>query len=644
MTGFIYRLTPALLALALGFMTLFIAETFLLGLGQEGQDLLRLSHVFKIVLPMVLLLIGLRTYLSHDRFKELAFGAGLGGLALISWTLFEEYTRLAPYVQGGRTWGMVLRYVDLYAIVAAAGGLVLTIWFFSMAWTGSGRNRAGRKKAKRSKNATYGDADWMPMSDAAELFPDGPGIVIGERYRPDEDTAAGPIFDPGEKATWGQGGKAPKLAFNCDFGSTHGIVFAGSGGFKTTGIVIPTCLNWDTGLVVLDPSREVGPMVAAERERMGQDVYVLDPERPELGFNVLDWIKDSDAPEENVAATANWLLAEKPKVSTGSDDFFRTSGLQLITGILADILLSGNTPEHLQTLRHLRSVLASPEPNLKERLSDIYEQSPNAFVRETVAPYINMTDSTFSGVYATASKETQWLSFERYGQLVSGNHFKTEDLKNGATDVFINLDLKTLRTHPGMGRVIVGALMNAIYEADGDTDGRVLFLIDEADTLGHMEIVKTARDAGRKYGITLLLIYQSIGQLIDNWGQNAKSSWYESTSFRLFAAINDEKTAEELSRMCGEFTVETTTRSRSSGMQQKNKIFGSPNSNRTVNKQDQKRRLILPHEILQEMRSDEQLVFVQGRPPLRTGRAIYFRRGDMVDRVDQNRFNKSGED
>ena len=383
-----------------------------------------------------------------------------------------------------------------------------------------------------------------------------------------------------------------------------------------------------------------GPMVSSARERMGQDVFVLDADRPELGFNVLDWIAGSDAPEENIAATANWLLAEKPKVSTGSDDFFRTSALQLITGILADILLSGGTPEHKRTLRHLRQTLASPEPKLKERLGEIYDASPNAFVRETVAPFINMTDSTFSGVYATASTETQWLSFERYGQLVSGTHFKTADLKTGKADVFINLDLKTLRTHPGIGRVIVGALMNAIYEADGATEGRVLFLLDEADTLGHMEIVKTARDAGRKYGITLLMIYQSLGQLIDNWGQNARSSWFESTSFRIFAAINDEKTADELSRMCGEYTVQTTTRSKSSGMQQKNKMFGSPNSNRTTNTQEQKRRLILPHEILQDMRTDEQLVFVTDRQPLRTGRCIYFRRPEMTDLVHGNRFAK----
>jgi type IV secretion system protein VirD4 len=47
--------------------------------------------------------------------------------------------------------------------------------------------------------------------------------------------------------------------------------------------------------------------------------------------------------------------------------------------------------------------------------------------------------------------------------------------------------------------------------------------------------------------------------------------------------------------------------------------------------------LILPHEVMQ-MRTDEQIVFTAGNPPLRCGRAIYFRRKDMTGRVGANRF------
>ncbi len=59
--------------------------------------------------------------------------------------------------------------------------------------------------------------------------------------------------------------------------------------------------------------------------------------------------------------------------------------------------------------------------------------------------------------------------------------------------------------------MLVGALLNAAYEADGKVNGRVLFLLDEVARLGFMQVIEQARDAGRKYGITLLLLYQSLG-------------------------------------------------------------------------------------------------------------------------------------
>ena len=45
-------------------------------------------------------------------------------------------------------------------------------------------------------------------------------------------------------------------------------------------------------------------------------------------------------------------------------------------------------------------------PKLRERLQAIWDRSTSAFVRENVAPFIAMTPETFSGVYASAAKET----------------------------------------------------------------------------------------------------------------------------------------------------------------------------------------------------------------------------------------------
>ena len=556
-------------------------------------------------------------------------GASLVCIAAIAregWRLFA----LADRVPHGRS---VFAYTDPSAMLGAFAAVLTGIFALRVAIRG---NAAFAKAAPRriaGKRAVHGEADWMKMGDAARLFPDAGGIVIGERYRVDKDSVAAMPFRAGESQSWGAGGRSPLLCFDGSFGSSHGIVFAGSGGFKTTSVTIPTALKWGGGLVVLDPSSEVAPMVIDHRRKAGRNVIVLDPATPAIGFNALDWIgRHGNTKEEDIVAAATWIMTDNARTASARDDFFRASAMQLLTSLIADVCLSGHTDEKDQTLRRVRSNLSEPEPKLRERLTRIYEQSESEFVKENVAVFVNMTPETFSGVYANAVKETHWLSYPNYAALVSGDSFSTDDLAGGEADLFIALDLKVLEAHPGLARVVIGSLLNAIYNRNGEIKGRTLFLLDEVARLGYLRILETARDAGRKYGITLAMIFQSIGQMREAYGgRDATSKWFESASWISFAAINDPDTADYISKRCGDTTVEVDQTNRSTGMK---------GSSRSRSKQLSRRPLIMPHEVLR-MRSDEQIVFTSGNPPLRCGRAIWFRRDDMKACVGQNRFHRT---
>ncbi|NTI45956.1 type IV secretory system conjugative DNA transfer family protein, partial [Rhizobium rhizogenes] len=318
---------------------------------------------------------------------------------------------------------------------------------------------------------------------------------------------------------------------------SHGIVFAGSGGFKTTSVTIPTALKWGGGLVVLDPSSEVAPMVCEHRRQAGRKVIVLDPTAGGVGFNALDWIgRHGNTKEEDIVAVATWIMTDNPRTASARDDFFRASAMQLLTALIADVCLSGHTETEDQTLRRVRANLSEPEPKLRARLTKIYEGSESDFVKENVSVFVNMTPETFSGVYANAVKETHWLSYPNYAGLVSGDSFSTDDLADGGTDIFIALDLKVLEAHPGLARVVIGSLLNAIYNRNGNVKGRTLFLLDEVARLGYLRILETARDAGRKYGIMLTMIFQSLGQMREAYGgRDATSKWFESASWISFA-------------------------------------------------------------------------------------------------------------
>lgn len=552
----------------------------------------------------------------------------IAAIAREGWRLFA----LADRVPHGQS---VFAYTDPSAMLGACAAVLSGVFALRVAIRGNAAFAKATPRRIAGKRAVHGEADWMKMGDAARLFPDAGGIVIGERYRVDKDSVGAMPFRADEARSWGAGGKSPLLCFDGSFGSSHGIVFAGSGGFKTTSVTIPTALKWGGGLVVLDPSSEVAPMVVDHRRKAGRNVIVLDPATPAIGFNALDWIgRHGNTKEEDIVAVATWIMTDNARTASARDDFFRASAMQLLTALIADVCLSGHTDEKDQTLRRVRSNLSEPEPKLRERLTRIHEQSGSDFVKENVAVFVNMTPETFSGVYANAVKETHWLSYPNYAALVSGDSFSTDDLAEGGADVFIALDLKVLEAHPGLARVVIGSLLNAIYNRNGKVKGRTLFLLDEVARLGYLRILETARDAGRKYGITLTMIFQSIGQMREAYGgRDATSKWFESASWISFAAINDPDTADYISKRCGDTTVEVDQTNRSTGMK---------GSSRSRSKQLSRRPLIMPHEVLR-MRSDEQIVFTSGNPPLRCGRAIWFRRDDMRACVGHNRFHREEE-
>ncbi|MBP1852826.1 type IV secretion system protein VirD4 [Rhizobium halophytocola] len=544
-----------------------------------------------------------------------AFGNGLHGFDLV-----PDVTSHRPphdFIDVATVFGMTMNLMAM-----AFAGRVLHL----------GKAAFPRREPRRmrGKRAIHGEACWMRSQEARTLFGRAGGIIIGENYRVDQDALAQSAFRPERSMTWGQGGRAPLLCFDGSFGSSHGLVFAGSGGFKTSSVTIPTALRWGGALIVLDPSSEVAPMTIDHRRKCGRDVYVLDPQQPATGLNVLDWIgRHGSTREQDIAAVASWIMSGEQRSGGGRDDFFRTSAQQLLTAMIADVCLSGEVPEGDRTLRQVRTHLAEPEQKLQQRLSRILESSASDFVKENVATFVNMTPETFSGVYANMTRATHWLSYPNYAALVSGSTFSTEAIARGKTDIFITIDLKTLETHAGLARVIIGGLLTAIYNRNGRQEGRALFLLDEAARLGYMPILETARDAGRKYGITLLMLYQSIGQLREAYGsQDAMSTWFESASWASFSAINDPETAHYISRRCGMTTVE---------VEQVSHAIQSRGSSRTRSRQLSARPLIQPHEVLR-MRADEQIVFTSGNPPLRCGRAIWFRRADMIPLVGKSRF------
>ena len=494
----------------------------------------------------------------------------------------------------------------------------------------------------RGTTDNHGHAEWLSMAKAREVFP-GPspefgGVVVGEAYRVDQDKVAAMTFDPANKATWGQGGKAPMLIDPCKSGPTHSLVFAGAGSFKSTSAV-STLLMWTGSAVVLDPSCELGPMLAGAREAMDHTVYQLGL-GGEVGFNVLDWIDiDSPLATTNLISVVGWVCGDgavggKDK----SSDFFEARGRALVTCILSHMLWDPDLPVEMKTLRTLRMGLATPEKEMRALLESIHENSHSSLARDYAGTLKGLVDETFSGVYANADDSTAWLANTAFSSIVSGSSFRSRDLLGGKVSVFLQIPLGALLSTPAIGRVVIGALLNAAYEADGKVAGRILYLLDEAARLGPMKILETARDAGRKYGITLQLLYQSVGQLEKQWGKEGKREWYDSSSHRTYAAVQDLDTAKELEESFGNYAVMATSEGSNTGTSGKGFETGQRSRGANTSYHEISRPLIRREELMNDCRTDEAFVVIRGAKPLRCGRAISFRRPELEARIVASRF------
>lgn len=605
----------------------------------------RLAPAGQVLGPAVLLVVALilraLRILETRRFVYLAVSGVLLSVIVSAWA---EWSRLAAY--HAPFWS-TLRAVDGYLVGGCLAALVIATLPYILDWrpwalVGGGlflRNWFRRKDAfKRAPDAIYGDARFLTPGQMAEAFPAG-GIIVGEAYRADQIPGR---FLPGDSETWGQGGRAPLLRY--DGGDAgHALLIGGTGAGKTSSVGVPTCLEWQGGLVYLDPSGEVGPMVRDAREGMGRQVIFLDPEASEVqGFNALDWIDpaSSSAPTD-VAAVAAWVTGEKPKSKESAEktDYFELAARGLVECLIAWVVM-GPKFEGRRDLRQVRGILSQPAEEVQDELAEI-ARSDNSYLKELAAPLVGMASEQWSGVYGSADNSTKWLSVPNLASLVAGDAFTTADFVAGNTDVFIQIPLKVLSSTPAAGRLVLGALLNSVYEARGLAEGRrALFLLDEVYQLGYMASIERARDTGRKYRISLYLMYQSVGQIADQWGgKEGKRSWFESTSFRQFTCIQDLETAKEISEACGNITIlqEGTNEGESSQGKAGQLVGGSSGGQRGKNVTPVKRPLINPEDVTQ-LRDDAQLIMKRGSAPMICGKAYWFRRPEMAAQVKQSRF------
>jgi type IV secretion system protein VirD4 len=597
-------------------------------------------------------LIGLQG-MRQDRFRLSAIAGAvfLAGTLLIA---VPDWVTAKSALLPNESPFLALQDIDravLVSFLAGFGGLLLTLRSAII----------GDEKLRAAKDDVLGGARWMTMTEARELFPEDGYVVVGEAYRPDLARRNMQQFVGGDKRTWGEGGSAQVLRYKLNFDSGHMLFFAGSGGFKTTSTVVPTGLTYPFGMVVLDPALEIGDMIGPQRRLLkGSDgkprkVVTLDPtvtREPVSGCDVLAGFRRLTVREQTlVVGSYAKMLDEKPKSSSSSDQFFEQNCEKLVCGLLMYIVYADLSSIKVSvltdyaTMRHYAALVLMPEVELQKLCKDIVanegrktkpgyvdDASARLFIQAQVGAFATMDAKQWSSIAATVSGAAGWLSKAPLLDMVCGDTFSLDEFPKGNIDVFIQISGDVIKENKGLVRVLIGSMIKAMMSVDETRPkpaGPTLFMLDEVDLLGFMSSLLEARDRGRKFGISLALLYQSVGQLKDHFGESQFGAWFDSAALVSYAVVKSEDGAKIISGNVGEVTVPVVNKSETKGW--RDAAFGKNSQRGRINVSTnlQKRALIMPHEV-REMRADEQIIFCAGRPALRCGRAIMFRRPEMM--------------
>ena len=506
----------------------------------------------------------------------------------------------------------------------------------------------GAQKAVRpSTTATHGTAQWMSLEERRARYvkaarPYG-GIPIGEDYDVAATAPAMP-FNSRDPKTWGNGGKPSMLVDPAVAGATHGFVIAASGGGKTASVTIPALYTWPGSTITFDPAGQAVSVTKQHRLALGHDVVEIFPSHLDedgrvvqgRGYNALSWINVIDPQAEgHVETVLDWVGGNVNLKQRGDNGEFRVASRLMNIAILADMLWTKGLPPNLRNLSEFRRRVALPMDEMRGFLAQIATTSNSPVARDYARQTADLPEKTFGGVYFGATTETGWLSSAAIACMVCDDSFDPSGLARGDVDVFIRLGNDVLRK-PGVSRAVMGGLLHAIYRAQGKVNGRILGLIDEARFLGRLDVLSDLRDDGRKYKFTMVTMWPDISKLKGVWGDEyltfiAQSSWQS------YAAINDLETAEHVSKACGEYGVVTHSDSTSRGLS--GMSFAGRSSSKGTSASETKRRLITMDEVTR-MRGDEAIIKPTGGDPFRCGRPFYFRRPEMMARMDTDKFER----
>jgi type IV secretion system protein VirD4 len=440
----------------------------------------------------------------------------------------------------------------------------------------------------------------------------------------------------------------------CDNTPGHVAAYAATRSGKGVGICLPTCYVWRGSALIHDIKRELWALSAGWRSRFSRCLRFEPTAEHSVHYNPLFEIPrgEGDVREAmNVATTLcgthdegrkegeHWKLTATDLIVGGILHVLYAGELKSLTGVRELLASSGRTQEEI-----LRTMLLTP--HLGDR--------PHPQIVAYATAGLNMSENERSGVFSTAishlgvfldpiiSRNTNDSDFcaaqlNTYGDPISLYLVVPPSDKERLKPLFrliinqitqiLTREVDTHRPQPRVGlwqrlldlrHHVLQLLERAATRATAAkhaTKHRLLYLLDEFDSLGKMPALAAAMAHVAGYGIKMLIILQSPEQLWATYGRH--NAVLDNASTQLAFGVNSLETARMLSALIGQRTEVTTRTSRS------RKLGSLWYDSESTSDGEHGRALLTPDEI-RTMPADEVVLLAGGVHPYRGKKVMYY--------------------
>ena len=391
---------------------------------------------------------------------------------------------------------------------------------------------------------------------------------------------------------------------------------------KGRDILIPALLQYDEGsCIVIDPKGQLAAVTAAQRRRLGR-VIILNP------FNILPAELGPSAhynpmtaldPASDTFGADCGNMADSIVTHEGGDreNHWSDSARSLVAGLIGH--LANSSKAEIRNLSFLRKTVTSPSLIFEAATSAAADAKAGGdpFIAEALARY-GQKDAENKGeiasIISTANTHTAFLGNRAIAASLTDtdNDFSFADLKlkEEPTTVYLVLPVRYLATCGKWFRLVLASALNELLtEARG---WPVLCILDEFAQLGKLTVIENTLGLAAGLGVQLWPVLQDLTQLKDLY-PNRWESFLGCAGIQMFFAPREMTTANYVSELCGDNTIEVETHSRGTSL--KPELFGpelvgiSDNTSTSPTKVPAR-----PSQEIRRLRSDEFIMFWDGRP------------------------------